>query len=313
VAVPGAITAAGAASDPATLISTVDPGRSVYRLHDSAGHSMDTLKVVPDPSTAGRFLGVYHWLTSNVFVVGVATSTDLRTWTYRRTVDTDASQPYLAFSPKKGPILADEASSSSPHLRFQYWTSVSNLLGTAAPYTTFDAPRTLSTCAEGTPDIRSVTYTKSTSTITSGSTIVVGHHYYANCQTDREALGTLTNFHTWKTAALSTVDDRLTAAGAIGKHGDRDHFNVGGQNYQLYEGAVTTASAMADWRNFLDDGTTMRQVTPQTAGGSTAFANPATTVAAVGGVQSLIVTEYIPNSGAAAGEGGELIYWNPIG
>jgi hypothetical protein len=186
------------------------------------------------------------------------------------------------------------------------------MLGTAAPYKTFDAPKTLSTCAEGTPSILSVTYAKSTSTITSGSTIVVAHHYYANCQTDREAQGTLTNFKTWKTAPLSAVDDRLTAAGALGKHGDRDQFSIGGHSYQLYEGAVTTTSAMADWRNFLDDGTAAQQVSPHTAGGSTAFANPATTVATVGGVQSLIVTEFIPNSGAARGEGGELIYWNPI-
>ena len=156
-------THAATPAGPDSLIETVSPARSVMGLHDSAGHSMDTLKVVSDPTTPGRFLGVYYWSTSGTFDVGVATSTDLRTWTYRRTVDTSASQPALAFSPapKNGPILVDEESTTS-HLRFKYWTSVSAFLGTTGAYKTYDAPKTLSKCAEGTPDIRSVKYASTT-------------------------------------------------------------------------------------------------------------------------------------------------------
>jgi hypothetical protein len=314
----GASSCGGSArtAGPDALIESVSPARSVYGLHDSAGHTMDTLKVVTDPTTPGRFLGVYHWLSSGTYNVGVATSTDLRTWTYKRTVDTSASQPALAFSPapKNGPILADEASSSS-HLRFKYWTTVSGFLGTTAAYKTYDAPKTLSSCAEGTPDIRAVTYASSTSTISSGSTITVGHHYFANCDTDREAVGTLTNFGTWKTAAAPATDDALTAAGAPGKHGDRDAFSYGGRTWQLFEGSVNTDKAsftMGDWRNFLYDGTAARQLSVRTAGGSTSFANPSTTVATVDGVPSLIVTQFLPSQGAAPGESGELIYWNPL-
>ena len=301
-------------ADPGALIENVPPATSVYGLHDTAGHTMDTVKVVVDPTTAGRYLAVYHWVVSGGYNVGVATSTDLRTWTYRRTLDTSGSQPYLAFSPvKNGPVLADE-SFSSPHLRFQYWTSVRSMLGTAAPYKTFDAPRTLSSCAEGTPDIRSVSYTSSSSTITSGSTIVVGHHYFSNCQTDREAVGTLTNFGKWTTAAAPAADQRLSAAGAVGKHGDRDDFMFGGKTYTLYEGGDTVASAMGDWRNYLDNGTSARQLTIHTKGGSTAFANPSVTVLPdPAGVPSLLVTEFLPSEGAASGESGELIYWQPLG
>jgi hypothetical protein len=304
--------ASTAASTASGLITTVDPTRAVFKLHDSAGHSMDTLKVVSDPTKTGRFLGVYHWASStDGFDVGVATSTDLRTWTYRRTIDTRASQPYLAFSPKNGPVLADEGYQPS-HLRFRYWTSVSKLLGSAAPYLTFDAPKTLSSCAEGTPDIRSISYASSTSVITKGSTITVGHHYYANCQTDREAVGVLTNFKNWTTQAQPAIDDRLTAAGAVGKHGDRDTFSDNGEPYTLYEGAISATSGPGDWRNFLDDGTTATEVDPGTPGGSTAFANPSTTVATVNGTRSLIITEFIPSEGAGSGEAGELIYWNPL-
>jgi acid phosphatase len=309
-------TEAASTPGPDSLIETVSAARSVYGLHDSAGHTMDTLKVVTDPTTPGRFLGVYHWLASGTYNVGVATSTDLRTWTYKRTVDTSASQPYLAFSPapKNGPILAEEASSTS-HLRFKYWTTVSGFLGTTAAYKTFDAPKTLSSCAEGTPEIRAVSYADSASTITSGSRITVSHHYFANCDTDREAVGTLTNFGTWTTARATPTDDALSAAGASGKHGDRDGFTYGSHDWQLFEGSVNTDKAsftMGHWRNYLYDGTSARQLSVHTAGGSTSFANPSATVASVGGVQSLIVTQFLPSEGAAPGESGELIYWNPL-
>ena len=193
---------------PDSLIETVSPARSVMGLHDSAGHSMDTLKVVSDPTTPGRFLGVYHWSTSGTFDVGVATCyrpADLDLPEDGRHLGVPAG-PGVLPAPKNGPILVDEESTTS-HLRFKYWTSVSAFLGTTGAYKTYDAPKTLSNCAEGTPDIRSVKYASSTSTITSGSTITVGHHYSANCDTDRQAVGTLTDFGNWKTAAAPATDD----------------------------------------------------------------------------------------------------------
>jgi hypothetical protein len=308
-----AASSAAPPADPGQLIENVPSATAVYQAHDSAGHSMDTVKIVADPTTKGRYLAVYHWLAGSLFSVGVATSTDLRHWTYARTLDTAASQPYLAFSPKKGPILAVEGQSPS-HLRFYYWTTVAGMLGTAAPYKRFDAPKTLSTCAEGTPGITAVSYKSSSSTITSGSTITVGHHYYANCQTDREAVGTLTNFGKWSTAAAPAVDQQLIDAGAPGKHGDRDQFTYQGGQWTLYEGSVTVASGMGDWRNFLSNGTQSRQLNIHTANGSTAFANPSVTVLAdPSGVPSLLVTEFIPSQGAGARESGELIFWQPLG
>lgn len=298
-----------------SLLETVSTARSAFHLKDSAGHSMDTLKVVPDPTTPGRYLGVYHWLAGTTFNVGVATSTDLKTWTYRRTLDTNGSQPYLGFTPapKNGPLLALETQSPN-HLRFKYWTGVAGMLGTTAPYVVFDAPKTLSQCAEGTPNIRAVTYADSTSTITNGSTVVVGHHYFQNCATDRQALGTLTNFSSWNTAARPDVDAALVSAGAAGKHGDRDRFFDQGSAYELYEGTVDTSFSFADWRNYLWDGSTAVQLNIHTPGGSTAFANPSVTVMNdPNGVQSVVVTQFIPSEGSASGEGGELIYWNPVG
>ena len=277
---------------------------------------MDTLKVVSDPGTSGRYIGVYHWLSGGTFSVAVATSTDLRNWTYRRTLDVGASQPSLAFSqaPAHQPVLGVEASNGS-HLRFSYWASIAGFLGSTGPARTFDVTKTLSSCAEGTPDIRSVSLSTASSTLTSSSTIVVGHHYFSGCDTDRQAIGTLTNFATWRTGTRPPLDATLTKAGAAGKHGDRDSFSVGGRPYELVEGSVSANSfSMADWRNYLYDGTSARQLSPRTPGRSTAFANPSATVLRdPSGVLSLVVTQFIPGGGAGSGESGELIYWNPIG
>ena len=297
----------------ADLISNV-PGNAVYGLHDSVGHTMDTAKIVADPTTAGRYLAVYHWLNGSTMNVGVSTSTDLTHWTYRRTLDSNGSQPYLAFSPapKNGPILALEGTPSS-HLRFRYWTTVAGMLGTTAAYKTFDAPRTLSSCAEGTPSITSVSYASSSSTITSGSTIKVAHHYFAGCTTDRQAAGTLTNFGSWTTGALPATDDALTSAGAVGKHGDRDTFTYLGASWQLFEGQDSSAQTMGDWRPYLYDGSTATQLVVHTAGGSTALANPSVTTLTIGGAPCLLVTLFIPQEGAASGESGELLYWRSLG
>lgn len=306
-AVGGVMSATADPLTPAPIIENV-PGDAVYQLHDSAGHTMDTAKVVADPTTPGRYLAVYHW----GFSVGVATSTDLRTWTYRRTLDTAGSQPTLAFSPapKNGPILAMEGKPSDS-LRFRYWTTVSGMLGTSAPYINYEAPKTLSTCAEGTPSIRSVTYASSSSVINSGSTIVVSHHYYADCQTDREAVGTLKDFKTWTTAPDTAADTALSDAGAVGKHGDRDQFSYGGQLYSVYEGAV--GDTMSDWRLYLYDGTKATRLDLHTPGGSQAFANPSVTnLVDPAGHPILLVSTFLPSEVAGPGEAGQLLYWNRL-
>lgn len=293
----------------AALITHVDSARSAYHLHDSAGQTMDTLKVVADPTTAGRFLGVYHTYTGSTYLSSVATSTDLKNWTYKRTFELDGSQPYIAFGPNNEPIIADEVFMNS-HLRFFYWSSVAALLGTTGPVAQYDAARTLSSCAEGTPDIRDVT-----GSTMATSNIVVGHHYFSGCSTDREAVGLLVHFNSWGTNTYPDFDTALTNAGAPGKHGDRDVFTVGGNDYSIVEASTETSPSgfsFALWRSWLYDGDTATKETPITAGGSTAFANPSATEAVVNGVNSLIVTQFIPSSGAATGESGELIYWNPL-
>src|SRR5690242_12932552 len=87
----------------ASIIGTV-PAATGYRygVRDSVGNRMDTLKVIDNP--AGGYLGVYH--TGDQ--VKVATSTDLLTWTFRRTLDPQATQPSILALPTGGYLTAVE-------------------------------------------------------------------------------------------------------------------------------------------------------------------------------------------------------------
>jgi hypothetical protein len=302
----------------------VDPGDpddghewAVYGLRDSTGRGMDTAKIVADPVTAGRYIAVYHTLVNGVFEVRVATSRNLFSWTYRRTLDTHASQPTISFSPTNGPLIVEEAhgpGSDNNHLRFRYYTPVSNLLG-GITYRVFDAPQTLSACAEGTPNVYSVRYATSTSTITSGSTIDVGHHYFANCQTDRQARGTLKNFTTWTTTRQPAVDSALAAAGAAGKHGDRDGIIYKGPRFSLIEGNLSDQFNWANWRAYLYDHPmlTARRLNIRTRLGSTSFANPSITrLRNPSGRNVLVVSMFLPSEGAKPGEAGQLLYTQSV-
>src|SRR6478672_8363780 len=191
-----------------------------YALTDSAGNTMDTVKIITNP--AGGYLGVYH--TGNR--VNLATSTDLLTWVFRRTLDAQASQPTIRALPTGGFLTAVEynnLSGSDGLLRFRHYANLAALLaGTVNRERTI--PRSLSACHEGTPNIYSVSLTPDID----HSIIDVGFHYHRNCDVDRQARGRLTNFTTWTAAADTGADDLLTRAAAAqgravgGNIGDRD-------------------------------------------------------------------------------------------
>ena len=61
-----------------------------YAVTDSAGNTMDTVKIITNP--AGGYLGVYH--TGDK--VNLASSTDLLSWVFRRTLDVQATQPTIS-------------------------------------------------------------------------------------------------------------------------------------------------------------------------------------------------------------------------
>jgi len=175
-----------------------------YGLTDSSGNRMDTVKIIVNP--AGGYLGIYH--TGNR--VHLATSADLLTWVFRRTLDAQASQPTIRALPTGGFLTAVEFNNlagSDGLLRFRHYANLAALLaGTANRERAI--PRSLSACNEGTPNIYSVSLTPDID----HSIIDVGFHYHRNCDVDRQARGRLTNFSSWTATAETGSDDRLIAA-----------------------------------------------------------------------------------------------------
>jgi hypothetical protein len=285
---------------------------SRYGVHDSGGATMDGLKIVEAP--LGGYLGVYHSSEKGVLITRVATSSDLLTWRRRAEIDRHASQATLALLADRSVLVAEEAdanSASRPRtwLRLRHYSSVAALLA-GHPDRTRDLAHTRvgRDGAEGTPDIRSVQLRPGLDR----SVVELGFHYFRNGRVDRQAQGTLTNFQTWSSRADAELDANLARLGVNGNVGDRDSLAVEGQPLLLVEAQRTRG---APWQTYLSqDGRGPTQLLGiRTAGGSRAFSNPtATVLRAPSGARAIVVTLFVPKSGAASGETGELVYYREI-
>jgi hypothetical protein len=287
-----------------------------YGLHDDADHSMDSLKVVESPK--GGYLGVYHSAdAAGVFHSLVATSSDITHWTFKADLDSHASQPTIKPLSDGGFLLVEESDNKGvvpapvAWLRFLHYSSLDSLL-TARPDRKFDAPHTLvgpESGAEGTPDVYSV----SLSPTIDRSTIQVDFHYFKDGLVDQPARGTLTNFSTWSTRRDVKLATAILGVGGSGGLGDRDETVFQGLPFTVAEVAATTG---APWEPYLYDDTTGSVIALKvnSHGGSTAFGNPtATPIRTPSGAPAIVVTMFIPKSGAAPGEAGELIYYREYG
>jgi hypothetical protein len=276
-----------------------------YDSHDSAGRSMDTAKIIADP--AGGYLAVFHTTLPGGPRVSVATSADLIHWTHETELGARASQPAIAAA-GSGFVVAWEQEPSN-HLAFRYYRDRAALLSATATRT-LDAPRTFSDCAEGTPNIYSVTLSPDID----HSTIDTGAHYFANCDVDRQQRGQLTNFRTWRASKQDVADNALLYWGVKGNIGDRDALQFRGFTYGLVEGQYVKGD-FGSWRPFLYDHQTGNAdpLAIRTNGGSTAFANPSASVlTGPDGRPAIVFSLFVPSQGAAHGEAGQLIYYQYI-
>ncbi|MFC9847040.1 hypothetical protein ACFWFF_30080 [Streptomyces sp. NPDC060223] len=273
----------------------------VYDLRDDSGHTMDTAEISQAPD--GTYLAVYHsTLADGRFHSAVATSTDLRTWTRRHDFGAGTSQPTLAADGAGGYVLAYEKDPDN-HIAVRGYADLDALLAGDADHA-YDAPRTLSRCAEGTPDITAV----------HDGTVELTGHYQAQCDTDRQLRATLTDFTTWQAEPDQHLDRALKAWGTGGNIGDRSALELGGGELVLIEGQRRRED-FGSWRTYAYDYSTGRaeRLTVRTHGGSLAFANPsAALLADPQGHPALLVSLFIPSEGAAPGEAGQLLYWREL-
>jgi hypothetical protein len=278
-----------------------------YTARDDLGRSLDTLKLIATPPSG--YVGVYHSYANGSFSVRVATSSDLVSWRYRRTLDTGASQPTIVRLSDGSYLVAyEKAANGRSSLRFRAYRTLANLTA-GSHFREFNAPRTLSPRHEGTPSIASAQLTGTLSR----SQISVGFHYYSGAKAvDRQGRGVLTNFSSWKTSYAPELNQAFTPEPG-GNIGDRDHLTFEGYQFTLIE-VQSVKSDWSSWRVYLYDHLARRMFPLQirTHGGSVAFGNPTVTqVLTPNGRSALAVTLFLFGEGAAPNEAGPLIYYRP--
>ena len=274
-----------------------------YNARDHLGHTMDCVKIIKR-SDQEQFIGVYHTYIGGIPRVNLAVSDDLFHWTWVRELAYLGSQPTIAVptDQPQGYIVAWEQEPNN-HLEFAFYASWSQLQA-GMPQKTYSVPRSLSRCAEGTPNI----YGQPTMI-----SIEVGFHYYDNCVVDRQARAVLKNFNLWvQIRKQPLLDNALLHYGVQGNIGDRDALaTFDGFAFTVIEGQYK-AQDFGTWRTFVFDPQTGNadQVSVVTDGGSQAFANPTSTLTTWNHQRILINTLFVPSEQSAPGEAGALIYYH---
>lgn len=269
-----------------------------YGEHDDRGHELDGLAILPSPD--GGFVGVSHWWSepAGEFRIGLSTSNDLLNWTWRAELARQASMPAIAEASDGGYVVAWEQEPDN-HLAFAWYPSWVDLLS-ARRSKWFEADQRLSDCAEGTPNL-----------ISASSTVVeFGFHYYADCDLDREASGTM-DWSAWSAQKRPDVDASVLANDVKGAIGDRDTLRFRGRDFMLIE-AMSVRDDWSTWNVYLVDGTGATALAFKTDGGSQAFTNPTAEVVELNRQPTLVISLFVPEEGAAAGEEGSLVYYVPI-
>ena len=271
-----------------------------YDARDDLGHELDTLNVLPAPEGEG-FVGLYHSVGDNPMTLDVhlATSTDLMQWTWRTTLAEFASMPTIRPASDGGYVVAWEQEPGN-HLRFAYYATWADLLDGEASKT-LDAPRRLSSCAEGTPNLYAA----------SSTWLDVGFHYYRGCTHDRQARGT-SDWTSWSPARLPAFDRTVEALGGHGGIGDRDTLTFNGVGFTIVEAQLVNED-WHTWRVFLIDETgAAERLDVRSHSGSVAFTNPAVELVEVDGQRAIVVTLFVPQEGSSGDEAGELIYYRTV-
>ena len=273
-----------------------------YDLRDHTGRTMDAAQIVQ--AQDGSYLAVYHTLLADGrFHAAVATSTDLLHWQRRHDFGPGTHQASLAHDGRGGYVLAHEKDPRN-HIAVRSYEDVAALLAGRARHS-FDAPLTLSRCAEGTPSITAVR----------GATVHLTGHYRAGCDTDRQLRATLTGFRHWHAEPDRRLDRAVRSLGNGGNIGDRAPVELGGQRVVLVEGQGRRGD-FGSWATYAYDPPSGRadRLDIRTHGGSRAFANPsATLLTDPRGEPALLVSLFVPGEGSAPGESGQLLYWRELG
>ncbi|MDI6905540.1 MAG: hypothetical protein QMD13_08685 [Candidatus Bathyarchaeia archaeon] len=230
--------------------------------------------------------------------VRLANSTDLLHWTFIGNIDQKAAQPTITKAPNNAYITAyEKQDASGTHLRFQYYSHLSDLINNS-PDATYDANRTLSSNHGGTSNIYNVTIEDPT------LNVCIGFHF-DNGSVDNAAVGRLTiplddpqNMVWNSTKPLTRYNQDLRDKYQVKRNiGDRDYGQIFGRNFTLQEGNLEERSPDTNWtawRIFLYDHSTgnFTKLSITTHFNATSFGNPTFTFLRSPNNKSRIVVTY---------------------
>lgn len=279
-------------------LNGVTSGSPTFNLKDDKNFVMDVLRIVKADEVY-TYLGVYHAMANtNQFKLYLAGSNDLKTWTNLTELGDRAHQGDI----KKwgnGYLVTNEQDpvQGTNNIRIRYYSSYAGLVANT-PSNDKSIPQTFSNLAEGTPDIRIIE-----GNAPSSSHILIGYHYYENGIHDQQAFGILRNFNEWRTWKDEPANFTTREMGYRGNIGGRSAFFHSG-NFVLQEAQITPGD-WSSWRLLFGNGVFYYTLHPETALGSTSFANPGIVEIEPG---RFAVTSFLPSQGNHSRENGELLY-----
>lgn len=327
-----------------------------YDLKDDTGTQMDCLHVdaiLGDKSIWGGhgYLGLYHANANGQYSVRLASSPDMMSWTYRRTVVSNADMPFLKRVDKGQDgwlLLAHEqwmnpGSRLPSRLGFKLFYNESQLLH-GDHFNSYIAPLSVGQQSqlEGTPSI----YTATRSTV-KGLVVVsadIGFHFNNDEGIDTVASSTLESFGPtvlvprWNNPHEETRYNRMFIdKGAIGNIGQRAPGTISSMHISLQEANIgkMPPTIWADWRTWIyhfapgegavpsgASGSSASMLNITTHRGSTAIGNPSwhavpcPSAAWIPGrnadLDCVFVSYFVFSEGAAPGEAGVLAFVKPL-
>jgi|EP00945_MAST-04E_sp_MAST-4E-sp1_P002858 hypothetical protein len=322
-----------------------------YDLKDSAGLQMSCIHVDAirgDTALWGgdKYLGLYHTMVGKQFNVRLASSKDLMTWTFRRTIVENGDMPFLKRvdgEDKDGWLLLTHEQWMNPNsqlpsrLGFKLFYNESELL-MGNHFNSFVAPLSVGSYSrlEGTPSVYGAERANKQGLYVVNADI--GFHFNDEKGKDTVAIGRLEQFGPTTIRPKLTgqhradaYDELFIAKGAIGNIGQRAPGTVHGVHINAQEANIGSMppTIWADWRIWLyffapsegdvptgAPGSHVEMLNVTTHGGSTAIGNPSWHLLPCPGEGAedncIFVSYFVFGEGAAPGEAGVLAFWKGL-
>jgi hypothetical protein len=303
----------------ATALADPDAAGARYAIRDDRSVSLDGLDVIEADGAACAvtgsphcYLGAHHTQRANGhFTTALAASSDLLHWTHVQDLDDESSMPSLKTLPDGRVLLLLErddrdgaGARTGSHVRAVLYAGAAALVAGTPARAPYDAPRTLSSYNEGTPDLASV----------DGDVLRLGLHYY-NGSVDRQGSATLTGLlsggsPTWVAQKEEDLDGWVRADGVAGNVGDRARLDVDGRSLMVLEGQ-TTRSDFGTWSLYVADPQerVAEPVAIRSHAGTGSWGNPSLTRATLpDGTPGVIVTAFAFSENSAGGQAGQALW-----